>query len=137
MTQMTLEEFIDNNPDPRELKRALAVKMRGSGYTHRKIPEILNVVSSFISKWEQRYIEQGVEGLKLGYSGRESYLSSQERKEVIQWLKQKGEWNKDELIEHLQKQYQVSYSSLQSYYELFSDAGISWHKGVKKTQSKT
>lgn len=37
-----------------------------------------------------------------------------------------------ELIEHLQKQYQVSYSSLQSYYQLFSDAGISWHKGVKK-----
>jgi putative transposase len=134
---MTLEEFIDNNPDPRELKRALAVKMRCSGYTHRKIQEILNVVSSFISKWEQRYIELGVEGLKLRYLGRESYLSSQERKEVIQWLKQKGEWNKDELIEHLQKQYQVTYSSLQSYYELFSDAGISWHKGVKKTQSKT
>lgn len=134
---MTLEEFIDNNPDPRELKRALAVKMRRSGYTHGEIQEILNVVSSFISKWEQRYLEQGVKGLKLGYSGRESYLSSQERKQVIQWLKQKGEWNKDELIEHLQKQYQVSYSSLQSYYQLFSDAGISWHKGVKKTPSKT
>ena len=134
---MTLEEFINNNPDPRELKRALAVKMRQSGYTHRKIQEILNVVSSFISKWEQRYIEQGVEGLKLGYSGRESYLSSQERKEVIQWLKQKGEWNLSELIEHLHSQYQVGYSSLQSYYQLFSDAGISWHKGVKKTQNKT
>lgn len=90
---MTLEEFIDSNPDSRELKRALAVKMRRFGYTHRKIQEMLNVASSFISKWEQRYIEQGVEGLKLGYSGRESYLSSQERKEVIQWLKQKGEWN--------------------------------------------
>jgi putative transposase len=134
---MTLEEFIDNNPDPRELKRALAVKMRQSGYAHRKIQEILNVVSSFISKWEQRYIEQGVEGLKLGYLGRESYLSSLEKQEVIQWLQHKGEWNLEELIEHLQKQYQVSYSSLQSYYQLFNDAGISWHKGVKKTQSKT
>jgi putative transposase len=38
----------------------------------------------------------------------------------------------EELIEHLQKQYQVNYGSLQSYYQLFSDAGISWHKGVKK-----
>lgn len=129
---MTLEEFIDQNTEPRELKRALAVKMRRSGYTHRKIPEILNVASSFISKWEQRYIEQGVEGLKLGYKGRKSYLSSPERKEVIKWLKQKGEWELDELIEYLQKQYQVGYSSLQSYYQLFSDAGISWHKGVKK-----
>ncbi len=64
---MTLDEFISNNPDPRELKRALAVKMRLSGYTHRKIQEILNVVSSFISKWERRYKEQGVEG---PYTGR-------------------------------------------------------------------
>lgn len=71
-------------------------------YTHRKIQEMLNVTSSFISKWESRYIEPVAEGLKLGYSERESYLSSQERKEVIQWLKQKGEWNLAELIEYLQ-----------------------------------
>ena len=133
---MTLDEFISNNPDPRELKRALAVKMRLSGYTHRKIQEILNVVSSFISKWERRYKEQGVEGLRLGYTGRISYLSSRERQQTIEWLKQKGEWNLEELIEYLFAEYQIVYSSLQSYYELFAAAGISWHKGVKKTPKK-
>ena len=133
---MTLDEFISHNPDPRELKRALAVKIRFSGYTHRKIQEILNVGSSFISKWERRYREQGVEGLKLGYTGRISYLSSRERQQTIQWLKQNGEWNLEELIEYLFEEYQISYSSLQSYYELFAAAGISWHKGVKKTPKK-
>jgi len=86
---MTLDELITNHPDPRELKRALAVKMRGSGYTHHQISEILNVVSSFISKWEKRYLEQGVEGLRLRYEGRKSYLSCEQREEIIQWLKQK------------------------------------------------
>ncbi|WP_051036362.1 winged helix-turn-helix domain-containing protein [Pleurocapsa sp. PCC 7327] len=66
----------------------------------------------------------------------ENYLSSLEKQEVIQWLQHKGEWNWEELIEYLQKQYQVSYSSLQSYYQLFNDAGISWHKGVKKNKAR-
>ena len=52
---MTLDEFITNNPEPRELKRALLVKMRLLGYAHRKIKEILNVGSSFISKSKRRY----------------------------------------------------------------------------------
>jgi len=128
--------LITNHPDPRELKRALAVKMRGSGYTHHQISEILNVVSSFISKWEKRYLEQGVEGLRLRYKGRKSYLSCEQREEIIQWLKQKGEWNLEELVEYINEQYHIIYRSLQSYYDLFSAAGISWQKAVKKTQDK-
>jgi putative transposase len=133
---MTLDEFITNNPDPRELKRALAVKMRLSGYTHHQIQEILNVVSSFISKWELRSKQSGVEALKLNYTGRTSYISPIERQKVIEWLQQKGQWNLEELVEYLHQEYQVIYSSLQSYYQLFADAGISWHKGLKKIQNK-
>jgi len=134
---MTLDELVTNNPDPRELKRALAVKMRESGYTHHQISEILNVVSSFISKWEKRYLKQGAEGLRLGYEGRKSYISYEQKEEIIQWLKQKGEWNLEELVEHVSEQYHIIYRSLQSYYDLFSAAGISWHKAVKKTPDKT
>ncbi len=56
---------------------------------------------SRIKLWERRYREQGVEGLKLGYTERISYLSSRERQQVIQWLKQKQEWNLEELISEL------------------------------------
>ena len=34
---MTLDDFIASNPDPRELKRALAVKMRLEGMKHKQI----------------------------------------------------------------------------------------------------
>ena len=73
---MTLEELIASNPDPRELKRALAVKMRIQGHKHREIQPVLGVHSSYISRWESRYQEQGVAGLRLKYRGSEGYLSS-------------------------------------------------------------
>lgn len=47
---MTLEKLIASNPDPRELKRALAVKMRIQGLKHREIQPVLGVQSSYISR---------------------------------------------------------------------------------------
>jgi hypothetical protein len=39
----SLNEFIQNNPDPRELKRALAVKMVKQNYGYAQISELLGV----------------------------------------------------------------------------------------------
>jgi len=36
-----LETFIKSNPDPRELKRAMAVRMTLRGHPHREIIKIL------------------------------------------------------------------------------------------------
>jgi len=48
-----LTEFIQSNPDPRELKRAITVSMQLKGYKHQEIQESLSVSSGFISKWTQ------------------------------------------------------------------------------------
>jgi len=48
-----LTEFIQSNPEPRELKRAITVSMQLQGYKQREIQEILSVSSGFISKWTQ------------------------------------------------------------------------------------
>ena len=45
-----LVEFIQSNPDSRELKRALAVQMVLTGYLYRQIAEILSVSDSFIAQ---------------------------------------------------------------------------------------
>ena len=81
-----LNKFIQSNPDPRELKRALAVQMFLKGYKHREIQEILGVSSGFISKWVQLYKLLGVSGLKLGYQGSVGYLKPVQRQSVIGWL---------------------------------------------------
>ena len=70
----TLNEFIKSNPDPRELKRALAVKMFLENYKHREIQTILGISSGFISKWTKIYEKSGIDGLKLGYLGSNGYL---------------------------------------------------------------
>jgi len=74
---VTLQEFIQSNPDPRELKRAIAVNMSQQGMPHGRIQEVLGVSSGFISKWTQAYAQQGVFGLKLGHKGSQGYLSEQ------------------------------------------------------------
>ena len=129
---MTLEELIASNPDPRELKRALAIKMRLQGMKHREIQGLLAVHSSYISRWEKKYREGGVEKIRLGYKGSESYLNKEQRIAVIDWIGQQSERNLWEVIEHLEKSYGVIYSSMQSYYQLLKSAGMSWQKGRKK-----
>ena len=45
-----LDEFIKSNPDSKELKRALAVKLALQGWKYSMIAITLNVSKSFITK---------------------------------------------------------------------------------------
>lgn len=131
-----LSQFIQENPDPRELKRALAVQMVRQDYRHREIQQILQVSSGFISKWKQTYEQQGVEGLRLGHKGSVGYLNSEQRQAVLEWLEQKNYWDLQELQPQIDKHYGVVFKSHQSYYELFHQAGISWKKTQKHNPKK-
>lgn len=127
-----LTEFIQSNPDPRELKRALAVQMVMQDYTYFEIRDVLQVSVGFISKWKQTFEEQGVAGLFLQHQGSIGYLESGHMQAVIDWLKQKNYWNLSELQQHLEDTYDVVFASKQSYYDLFKAAGISWKKTHKR-----
>ena len=126
-----LTEFIQSNPDPREVKRALAVKMALQGEPYSGITKLLGMHKSSITQWKQRFEVQGINGINLAYKGAKSYLTSQQRAEVITWLRMKNYWDLDELVTYLDEQYGVIYKSKQSYYNLFSDSGISWKKSQK------
>ncbi len=131
-----LVEFIQINPDARELKRALAVQMVLKGYLYRQIAEILSVSDSFISKWWLVFEEEGVLGLQLSYQGSKGYLNAGQRQAVINWLQQKNYWNLTQLQQHIQDTYSIKFKSRQSYYELFAVAGISWKKTQKSNPKK-
>ncbi|MCG8362103.1 MAG: winged helix-turn-helix domain-containing protein [Pseudanabaenales cyanobacterium] len=132
----SLNKFINSNPDPRELKRAIAVKMSLQGYTHSKIMAILGVSSGFISTWKVRFEADGVAGIKLAYKGGQGYLGPIQKQAVIDWLKAKADWNLRELKHHLAERYGVVFQSKQSYYDLFKEAGISWKKSQKRQLQK-
>lgn len=127
-----LAKFIQSNPDPRELKRAVAVQMAIQEYTYFAIRDVLHVSVGFISKWKQVFDQQGVSGLVLQHQGSVGYLNTKQRQAVLDWLEKRNYWNLSELQQHLEEVYEVVFASKQSYYELFADAGISWKKTQKR-----
>ena len=127
-----LRDFIDNNPDPRELKRGLAVQMVIQKYSYFEIRDVLQVSVGFISKYKQLFKEQGISGLTLKYQGSTGYLTPSAYLAVIKWLQKKNYWNLVELKQHVLDTYNVVFASPQSYYNLFKAAGISWKKTQKR-----
>lgn len=128
--------LIKTNPDPRVLKRALAVKMSLQCYPLAIISEILQVSISFPSKWKGVYLQEGITGLELGYEGPKSFLSPNEYNQVILWLKEKNNWNVHELECYLIEEFDVVYVSKQSYYDLFHAAGLTYKKAQRSNPRK-
>src|SRR5512144_881858 len=87
-----LQEFIALRPDAREVRKALAVKLVYQGYLYDEIQAILEVSRGSITLWKQAYEQEGIEGLRLKYQGRKSYLLSAQREEVLSWLQTKDIW---------------------------------------------
>ena len=127
-----LEDFIKKTKDGRELKRAVAVKMILQKKSYHDIKELISVWHSFISKWKNRFLVEGIESLKLQYRGGKGYLQPQQKQEVIDWLNDQDYCCLDNLREHIKVNYDIVFQSNQTYYSLFKEAKISWKKTQKK-----
>jgi|SRR5919199_363872 putative transposase len=133
---LELESFITSNPDPRELKRAVAVRMLIEGICRETIQTILGVSSPFISKWKINYTLYGIEGLLLKHQGSQGRLKPEEREEILQWLTHQDRWDLSALENYIAERYQIEFCSKTSYYKLFKSAGISWKKSQKKNPKR-
>ncbi len=131
-----LLKFIQGQLDARELKRAIAVKLALEEYSDHQIQSILNVSVGFISKWKKAFLSQGIEGLLLAHKGATPLLNQQQKQTVIEWLKQKDFWDVKALYSYILSNYQITFKSKKSYYNLFKEAGISWKKSQKKNPKK-
>jgi transposase len=131
-----LDTWIKSNPDPREIKRALAVKLALSGWSCQATSDLLQISNGFISKWKKRYKESGIEGLRLSYNGKRSYLSDEQKQETIVWIQQQEFWDLSELECYLIEQFDVLFQSPASYYALLKEARITWQKAQKKSPKK-
>jgi putative transposase len=131
----TLQTII-NTGDPREIKRAIAVKMHLSGIETLKIAETLGVSEQFVSKWKLIHEKEGAEALLLQYEGSESFLNQNQRTEVVKFLSEFKSIRFEEVVYHLENKYGVIYKSKQSYYDLLKESRISWHKTKKANPKK-
>lgn len=126
-----LKAFIRKQRDGRQVKKALAVKLRYQGHTYESVVSILDVSLGAVHEWKQLYESSGLSGFEPKHKGRKGYLEASEKASVLGWLKQKSIWTLGELEYHLAEAYDVTYASKQSYYDLFDAAGISWKKTSK------
>lgn len=124
----TLEQFIQSNPHPRELKRALAVQMNQRGHSYREIQAVLQVSAGLVTDCKQRHEAAGIAGLRSNYWGTAGYLTAQQKQELCNWLAHKDTWTIEEMVTHIEAEYAVVHQSHQSYYTLLKQAGLSWKK---------
>ncbi|MEQ9000072.1 MAG: helix-turn-helix domain-containing protein [Coleofasciculus sp. B1-GNL1-01] len=117
-----LDEWIKNNSDSRELKRAMAVKLTLRGWKYSSITQCLNVSNGFISKWNKRFNEFGLDGLKLSYKGSSGYLTKQQKQDVINWLNQDDNHGLEKVKRYLREKYDINFKSNSSYYNLIKEA---------------
>ncbi len=131
-----LNEFIHNTKNLKEWKRVQAVKLRLLGLDYKSIEVSLGVSTSFIAQTQRKYLLQGVSGLSLGHQGSRSYLTREQKKEIIKWLQPPERRNISELERHLIEEYDVLFRSKESYYQILRNANLIWQKGNKENPRK-
>lgn len=134
-TVQTLDEFLATVRDVREYKRALVVQLCERGHRAAEVARLLQVSEAFISTCRKRYAEDGVASFALGYRGGSSFLSADERAEVLTWIAAQDRPNVRGLHSYLKETFGVVYESRQSYYALLKEAGLS-HKQVQARNPK-
>lgn len=132
----SIEAIISASTDVREVKRALSVKMLQNGLTATEVSELLNVSVQYVSKWKVKYEAEGSDGLRVGYQGRESYLTQQERNAAVAWIKSRETVSVEQVRDHLEAEYGIVYASKQSYYDLLEAGGMSYHKSEKQNPKR-
>jgi putative transposase len=123
-----LNDFIQTTREGRELKRALAVKMRLGGYSRAEAAAVLGVSKSFVDKWRGKYAREGTACLSLKHQGSMGYLSPQDKADVLRWIQRQTTWNVRAVEQYVSETYGIRYKSLQSYYALLDAAHMSWKK---------
>lgn len=131
-----LQEFVSNKRDVREWKRGEAVRLRLLGVNYQAIKQRLGVSTSFIAQSQRKYKERGLAGLKLGYKGSKTYLTDEEKAEIMVWLAPRARRNISELERHLIETYEVIFLSRESYYQLLRSSHLSWQKGNRENPRK-
>lgn len=131
-----LQEYLSKIKDIREWKRGEAVRLRLFEKSYREIQDLLGVSISFIAKSRQKYLERGIEGLKLRYQGSKSYLTPSQLAEVKEWLRPPETRNISELERHLIEKYDVVFKSPESYYKILRESELTWQKGSKENPRK-
>lgn len=116
--------------------------MRNEGFTIEDTAKALSLSDKFAREAVKKYRNGGMEN--LGFNSNNNKLREEQRKEIIKMIQEKCPkdlkdfkfttqfWSTDILKKVVDKKYKVEYKNVQSYYDLFKEAGFSFHKPKTK-----
>lgn len=120
--------FIQTTRDAREVKRALAVQNTLAGRPRAEVAADVGYTVAFVDTWRWRYAREGVEGLRMGYTGSKGSLTTSQKPAVLTWIRRQSPWDVRTLQCHVEGTYGIRYQSPKSSYALLAEARVSWKK---------
>lgn len=118
--------------------RAHAVLLRNQGYTLENTAKALMRSKEFINQAVHKFKKGELQEIKLTSNNRK--LTTQQREETIKIIQKKAPnglkdfkfkeqfWSTDILKAIIKKKYKIEYKTDKSYYDLFKQAGFTFHK---------
>src|SRR6266487_3196767 len=131
----------------RERQRLHALWLLSKGYKRRQVQDILAVSRQALGDWVTRYLKYGLEGVKeKPQPGNHHKLTKQQKQTIKELITNKSPqelrldgrfWDTECLKRLVSEQFEVTYRSQGSYYQLFAFCGFTYHKPdkVNKRQS--
>lgn len=142
-----LKQFLKTTKRPDERDRARAILKLVEGKKRKEVAYFFDITLTTLGEWQHKFKKRGAEGLRTKPQKGNKYKLSREQKEEIkgsinkktpQELGLNGSfWTVSLLRAYVKRDYQVTYQSANSYRELFTFCGFSYHKpdAVNKRQN--
>lgn len=114
--------------DTKILKRLYFIKFRYDGDSVEKAAEKVGITKRVGYIWQERWNENGYDGIIPRYAGgRPSKLSQQQKNDLQQLLKQKETWTTKEVRDQILEKFDVDYT-LKQIYIILRDMGMNFAK---------
>jgi len=108
-TAQTLDAFLTTVRDARAYRRALIVQLCERGHQQNEVARLLHASEAFVSTCRKKYAQDGVASFALGYQGGASFLSADERADVLAWIAAQKRPNVKVLYGYLKDTFGVIY----------------------------
>jgi len=135
-----------------ELRRLQAVRLYGTRATVGTVQTVVGASERTVRRWVQQYLEQGVTGLKPGWTGQNADRLTSEQRAAIKdrlhryrpdqvlspevRINQGVFWTVSDLHLAVEQWYGVSYQSHDPYHHLFAESGFSYHRTERVYRSR-
>lgn len=132
LSSKQITELSRSEKDPRKRIRLLAIAHFVDGHNRSQIASMLKVARRSVNTWVSRYLSEGINGLSHRKAkGKESHLSSQQKKTLSEYIKNKsmstdgGRLTGTDIHEYIEQTFGVTYHA-NAIYKLLKSLGFSW-----------